>query len=351
MLSPLGGDLSFAIQQLGISQGLAQYRLVAIWEEVVGQHLALQSEPISLKDNLLMIKTSSAMWSQELMFRQREILRRVAELLGGDHVKKMRCRVGKVGKRSWLSQRFRDELDWQSVVLTPAAVARVERIVEGLDDENLQESARRALLQWEKRRAWERSQGMRPCELCGSMQEARLCFSCERENERERLSKLMRLIGRQPWMTMRELQGQMSEVTQAEYYQARRRLRSIYERNYWNARDTLPVGVPFPPGLRQLMIDLCMLTTGVEIENLLDRHILKTYGKIWGRAFLANQVPDLSDLPRPRVKKKVEDSEPEVRPVRPRGPQPGPPRPKSALGRRRDGKRASDPPTEYRQDS
>ena len=111
MLSSLGGDLSFAVQQLGIGQQIAQYRLVAVWEEVVGQHLARQSEPISLKDNLLLIKTSSSMWSQELMFRQPEILRRVSELLQGDHVKKMRCRVGKVGKRTWLSQRYKEEME------------------------------------------------------------------------------------------------------------------------------------------------------------------------------------------------------------------------------------------------
>ena len=304
MLLSIGGDISEAVRQLGIAQGLQRYRLVAIWEEVVGEHLARQSEPSGVRGEQLLINTTSSMWSQELLFRQPEIMRRVREILGHDQVKQLRCRIGKISKRPWLAQSNRPNMDWDSIELNPASLERVERIVEPILEPQLRASARKAILQWERRRIWAFQQGMRPCMLCGSMQESRFCFACEKEQSREREAEIMRQLGRQPWMTLRELQGAVGDLTQAQYFKSRQRLRSIFERNYWLARESLLAGTPFPGGLRQLMLDLCMLTTGIDFEHVQDRHVFRTFGRIWGKAFLINQVPDLSQLPRQRLKKK-----------------------------------------------
>ena len=317
MLLPLQRELQEAVQQMGISQGLQRYRLVAIWEEVVGEHLARQSEPMAIRDEQLLVRTTSAMWSQELLFRQPEILRRIRAVLQNEQVKQLRCRVGKITKRAWLAQRFQSDVDWEAIPLGPASLARVERIVASVSEPSLQDSARKALLQWERRRALAYQQGFRPCQLCGAMQEGSLCFGCEREQYRERAGQLIRQIGRQPWLTLRELQGSFPELTQVEYFQARRRLRSIFERNYWNSRDVLAAGAPFTPMLRQLMLDLCMLTTGVDVENLQERHILKCFGKIWGKAFIEDKAPDLSKEPKARPKRKP-DLEPPQGPPSPR---------------------------------
>ena len=345
MLQKAGFVVQQATEMLGISASLRRYQIQAAWETVTGGVMASQSVPTSLKGEILFVRTSSSHWSQELMLRQSEIVAKLNRLLPGKNIRSLRCRVGRV--EALAAPPPTPETAWKDVELTEEARERAARIAGGVADPALRESLWRSLLQLERKRAWGFRQGLRPCALCGFLQDEPLCRSCWMERQRQRQTKIFQALGKRPWCSYDDLKDLVGRLTPAEFFQAKRRLRSILEQNYRAAREVLPVGGPFPPGLRQVMVDLVMLSTGVELAHLNERHVYYTFGKWWGKAYLENVVPDIAAM---REKWKATNA---GRPKRhrdakggdsadPRRPEAPLPRPDAATGERR-GRSADEP--------
>ena len=51
----------------------AQARIAALWAAVVGEEVARQSQPLSLKSGRLVVATSSAVWAQTLQLMAEQI--------------------------------------------------------------------------------------------------------------------------------------------------------------------------------------------------------------------------------------------------------------------------------------
>lgn len=288
-----------ALRQLGVQDRIQRYQLQVCWAQIVGEHLARQSEPLYIQNGTLFLRTTNPMWSQEILLRQVDILKRAADYeqkLGGQKIKKLRCKVGALKRLPQPNSHDDDSVDWSDIQLSEAAVQRVERIVEGFSDPKLQQSARRALLQLERRRIWSFRQGMQPCLLCSNMQEQNICYLCHREKIKKRQLGILRLLSRRPWLRYKDLQAKVPNIKTEEFLQAHRQLKSIWERNYWIARDGLEGGKPFPSGLRQMMLDLAMMTTGADYSQIQDRHLIRTFGKLWGPAFRADLVPSKEQI-------------------------------------------------------
>ena len=297
MLKNIAIALPGAVNELGASLTLRRYQLQATWTFVVGTALAFQTEPTSIKGDTLFVRTATSIWSQELHFRWNEILPKLRKVLPETSITKIRCRVTRLSRDPLPSNRNDPDpegIDWASIPLSSHAVSRVEAIANAVEDPALRASMKRALLQIERRRVWSYRNGMRPCLTCGDFQNLPICTSCNLERLRLRQQKIFQLLGRRAWSTLRDLQDFIPDLTQIEYSTARRKLGSIYEASYRYSRESLPIGQPFPTSLRETITDLVMMSTGINPEHLENKHFLHTLGRIWGQAFIDNQVPDLA---------------------------------------------------------
>ncbi len=89
-------DLSSIIGELYRHLGLEEEYLLGClkhrWFQLVGEEIAINSEPFSLKDGELLIMVSSHVWAEELKFSTARLLERLRPF----HVRTIRFRIGKI---------------------------------------------------------------------------------------------------------------------------------------------------------------------------------------------------------------------------------------------------------------
>lgn len=92
-MKPVGGVLREAMSSERFRKGLALGRLARSWEEVVGERLARETEPLSLEEGGLVVSVSSGAWGAQVRFLAHEIGRRANEILGTREVRAVRVTV------------------------------------------------------------------------------------------------------------------------------------------------------------------------------------------------------------------------------------------------------------------
>lgn len=290
MLKPLGSVLSAASDQLGARRHLRRSRLQEVWREVVGDLLARQSEPIAIKGETLLVRTTAAPWSVELMLRQAEILNRLAPHVG--RLKSLRCKVGAVAARAEdQSPETAEAIDWEAIPVPPSRLEEIERLAGEVDDPDLAARLKRLLVLLARRDRLELERGRLPCPTCGRFREPaqELCTFCRLERNRQRKQKLMQIIGRQPWLGLSDVRDRLPDLRAQEYHEARKQLRSLLLSSVWGGYRAVPDGAPLPATLRTAMVELATLATGLPFDQLQNRHMIYALGKTLGRAYLENQ--------------------------------------------------------------
>lgn len=291
MLKPLGETLSGASDALGAARHLRRHRVREAWREVVGELLAHHSEPVSVRGDLLLVRTTAAAWSQEILFGQQEILQRLRRLLGDGRIKQIRCTVGQVRPAPAGEEPQQARIDWASIPVEPARAARIKALAGEVADPELRQGLERLLTLLARRDRLEADRGRLPCPDCGRYRDPRdeLCPMCRLERERARKERLLQTIGRQPWLGLRDLLLQFPDLTRVEFHEIRRQLRSILLRNVWNGYGQTPDHEPLPSSLRTAMVELATLATGLAFDRLTPRHMRYALGKTMARAYLENR--------------------------------------------------------------
>lgn len=81
-LVELGTALEELLQQCGLEHlGLLQ-RLIQRWPEIAGPHIALISQPLRIQFQVLFISVSDAIWHQQILFYQSQLLQNIQYVLG-----------------------------------------------------------------------------------------------------------------------------------------------------------------------------------------------------------------------------------------------------------------------------
>ncbi len=93
-LQSIGEILYAALKRRGMAAKLEENSLFKFWPKAVGKQIALQTQPDSLRNGTLFIKTTSSVWVQQLHFMKEEIREKLNELAGKKVIKEMRFSVG-----------------------------------------------------------------------------------------------------------------------------------------------------------------------------------------------------------------------------------------------------------------
>lgn len=79
---PVADPLKALLRRQGWLQALNYVEILRCWPKVVGEVMAQQTWPESLKESTLVVAATHPAWKHELHYRQEEILRRLAQMLG-----------------------------------------------------------------------------------------------------------------------------------------------------------------------------------------------------------------------------------------------------------------------------
>ncbi len=82
----LSGLLNAVISELGLGQKVAECRAQLAWDRAVGEQLAQHAQPMNVKRGRMEVAVSSPVWSSQLSFMKREILRRINVEAGSEIV-------------------------------------------------------------------------------------------------------------------------------------------------------------------------------------------------------------------------------------------------------------------------
>ena len=86
----IGGALKKLIKSNNLEKGLEEQKAVDVWEKVVGEKINENTEPISIENGVLSVKTSNPSWSQELQLQKPHILKKLNNRLNKKVIKDIR---------------------------------------------------------------------------------------------------------------------------------------------------------------------------------------------------------------------------------------------------------------------
>lgn len=90
---PLAESLQALGETIGLGDLASQSTLRDRWHEVVGETIALHTEPLSLSAGILTVAVQEPAWATEIRFSSTAISQRASDLLGAGAVREIRVVV------------------------------------------------------------------------------------------------------------------------------------------------------------------------------------------------------------------------------------------------------------------
>jgi predicted nucleic acid-binding Zn ribbon protein len=78
------------LKNFGIDNTIAQNKALIIWNEIVGEKVALNTEPDRVEHGVIIIKVSTPAWRQELYFQKKEIIKKINNTIGKNVIRDIR---------------------------------------------------------------------------------------------------------------------------------------------------------------------------------------------------------------------------------------------------------------------
>ena len=79
-----------AISESGIEREIQQENAVSVWNEVVGVVVSRVTDAVSVNKGVLVVKTKSATWRQELYMQKKDIIDKINIKIGSTAIKEIR---------------------------------------------------------------------------------------------------------------------------------------------------------------------------------------------------------------------------------------------------------------------
>jgi predicted nucleic acid-binding Zn ribbon protein len=84
---PLGSLMSDVCRKIGMTQAYEEYKMLQIWDGVVGDAIAKITAVEKMKEGDLYVKVMNPSWRMELNFRKRDIVSRLNKAIGYEMIR------------------------------------------------------------------------------------------------------------------------------------------------------------------------------------------------------------------------------------------------------------------------
>lgn len=149
--------VSHTLSRVGLGQVVLMSRLQRHWKEIVGPQLVAVTQPENIRSQVLFVTVSDAIWLQQMMFYQSQVLANIRRVLGEVAISRLHFALAAASSRGPASAgdtarsgESEPEVVPDSVRLTLAEEELVRSGTEGIADPELREVIQRT---W--RRDWQ----------------------------------------------------------------------------------------------------------------------------------------------------------------------------------------------------
>ncbi len=137
------------LHKLGLTDQVRKLRISAAWAQAVGPEIAARTEPQSFRRGVLVVRSASAAWQNELTFLKAEIIAKVNEALGGKKaVTDLRVIAGQISRH----RAPPPPPPWVTARPTAEDLEVAADAAQAIDDPELRKQFERALLLDRRRR-------------------------------------------------------------------------------------------------------------------------------------------------------------------------------------------------------
>jgi len=146
-LQPIHSILEKTLKALEIDVPLKSYSIWGAWKEIVGESVALQTQPRSIRNRILFIDVSHSTWMQQLQFLKPTLLEKINAFLGEPHIQDIRFKLGKISPTIQAPSKphlLEDEK------LDQATLNQIESIVQKIEDGDVRKGLREVLIKGAK---------------------------------------------------------------------------------------------------------------------------------------------------------------------------------------------------------
>jgi hypothetical protein len=144
---PIHSILEKTLKALEIDVPLKSYSIWGAWEEIVGDSVALQTQPRAIRNRILFIDVSHPTWMQQLQFFKPTLLEKINNFLGEPHIQDIRFKLGKISPPVQAPSKASV---WQRENLDERILKQIESIVQKIDDQEVRKSLRDVLIKGAK---------------------------------------------------------------------------------------------------------------------------------------------------------------------------------------------------------
>ena len=259
MLSKLGDALQAWTPRAAGGDPLSVIR--AAWSGLVGVEVARAAQPVAIAGDTLVVITTSAAWSHQLVFLEPDILRGIRGHVRDAAIERLRFRVGTIRSKPRGGPRS----------AIPAARGAAE-LAGRPPPRTAHEALARFRAAVERSRAAHRARGGRFCRTCAApIMTAERCVPCADWARMELEAQCQRLLFDAPWLTPQEVLEMLPGLDAAAYDTLRRRLL----RTWWDemalARKRAELPRPVAPDrvrLRKIASSYVLLETKIDPKQL-----------------------------------------------------------------------------------
>lgn len=82
--------LNIYLHKAGLAKGVAQNKAIQVWPEAVGKAVAENTTAENVEHGILIVRTTTPTWRQELQFKKEEILDKLNNRVGKNTIKDIR---------------------------------------------------------------------------------------------------------------------------------------------------------------------------------------------------------------------------------------------------------------------
>jgi len=139
--------LEKTLKSLEIDVPLKSYSILGAWKEIVGDSVALQTQPRAIRNRILFIDVSHSTWMQQLQFLKPTLLEKINAFLREPHIQDIRFKLGKISYS--IPTPLKTHL-MEDEKLDKATVNRIDSIIQKIEDQEVRKSLRDVLIKGAK---------------------------------------------------------------------------------------------------------------------------------------------------------------------------------------------------------
>lgn len=144
---PIQSILEQTLKGLELDVPLKTYSIWGAWKEIVGEAIALQTQPRAIRNHILFIDVSHSTWMQQLQFLKPTLLEKIRSFLGESLIEDIRFKVGKIPQAV---TPLTDRREGGEVMLDRKTIDRIERLIENITDAEVRKGFNELLIKGAK---------------------------------------------------------------------------------------------------------------------------------------------------------------------------------------------------------